>query len=672
MFHKNISITLQNKGKQVCFREIIDMKSFSDSQRLAFAREIWRSFNRGWGAIESKFAFGSDGMDRFAAPSRRQPKESTFDKLKKLKDDPNIYISYVGTVQDTQRGLKKDKEPNKYPRVGVNPKSHYNTPLGVYTYPLHEIWDRIEANGNLTDVPYQGDKPYIAIIRVREDRKFIDDMYNDYDSADFDDDKRNLRSYFVPDVLKNEEFEKIADKAMKGASEKNPVVSMWNLVRHLSYLVVQMKAEGADRDEIVNQIIRAYDLNDIMPDKESGKLNPYGLSFNRILNGVLEYDGFADKSGKGYIHSSEPTQAVFLDPRSYDVLEIADNENSGSSDVANRKYKAKQKLGNFVNAKKDQMSDEQWKDVLTHYPEFWNQAPEKPEVFKDPQVVEMGERYWSKEFSVNNITYATLPEHLEFLPQTRDKIKESWFGHLAGDPTASNSVPDFMKSDPNFDNKLKDAWTIYLPRNPGYWNTCPYDDVKADPELQEAIINWHFNQIEYNPVSYDNVPEEFKDNEKIVKAATDGVLGAIASNPESWSQFNDKFKNNETVLIALRDSWKAALIQRPSRMNELPEHLQKDEELWGIAKQKTLELISENLAPNIYGRYSDSIPEILMKKDKEVRNKVVDSWLAYITREGAEPQNIVSAPQNIQKVARFRNTAKKIWKEHIKEHPPST
>ena len=645
------------------------MRTFSESLCLAFAREIWRSFNRSWDAMSPLFAFGGGDLERFAAtPDIRPPRESTFETLQKLKDDPNIYISYIGNIQDPHANLKKKPNVREYPRVGVNPKSHYNTPLGIYTYPLHEIWGRIEERGNLSDVPYQGEKPYIAVLRLKDDKKFINDMYNDYDSSDFDEDKKKLRKYFVPDVLSHEEFEKIANKALGGASEKNPIMSMWNLVRHLSYIVVQMKKKDANKENIISRVEDTSDLNDIMPDKEKGRLNPYGLAFNRILNGVLKYDGFADKSGKGYIHSSEPTQAVFLDPRSYQVLGIYHNENSDQSSYASKRYKNRERLQNYLLKNLDKLSTKQWQQILSAYPEFWNSAPDDEEIFKNPYVVEAGERYWDKEINDGNLSYVSPPKNINYLPKMKAKLEDLWIKLIETEPDEFEKAPDYIKSEHGMEEKVKGSWKKYIFNHPGSWSRCPYKDVKDDSEVKDIVLKHYANELNGYPHLYDDLPEELKKEHSLFQIAIKSSIDQIIDDPRSWNGLNKDIQSNEQVIAAAKSSWVAVLKQRPVLMDSAPEEFAKDPEVLKTAKEVSLEMIRDYNAVDVFSLYTKRIPNLLMQQDGEIRNKVIEKWAEYLQGEGIT-LNTRRIPTIILEDDRIKSIAIPKWKEFLSKNP---
>ena len=53
----------------------------------------------------------------------KNPKLSAYDYLEQYKDDPDVYISFTDIS-----------------KIGINPRSDFNTPNGIYTYPLREMW----------------------------------------------------------------------------------------------------------------------------------------------------------------------------------------------------------------------------------------------------------------------------------------------------------------------------------------------------------------------------------------------------------------------------------------------------------------------------------------------------------------------------------------------------
>jgi len=206
----------------------------------------------------------------------QNPKISAYEYLKKYSKDPDIYVTFSD--------IKK---------VGINPKSGFNTPIGIYAYPLKEIWKPIERSKDAKTVPFAGDRPYIFILRSKNKKKFVKDMYKDYNSKDYDDDMDKLRKLYPPPTYtkKDYDIEGIIEQGTRDASHKNPISSMWNVTR-------------------------------LLANQQKG--TPL-VQWNKILR-QLGYTGFADKSGEGIIHFAEPVQAVFLSKDAFKVEDMIFNK----------------------------------------------------------------------------------------------------------------------------------------------------------------------------------------------------------------------------------------------------------------------------------------------------------------------------------------------------------
>lgn len=361
--------------------------------------------------------------------------------LEKFKDDPNIYLSYIGAIED---------ESGRHPKLGINPRSHYNTPLGIYTYPLREIWEGIRING-LDSVPYQGNKPYVAVIKTKKDANFINDMYADYSSYDYDIDVNKLRNYFVPDILTLDEFQDVVEVGLFAAKEKNPVMSMWNIVRTLSFIVASIK-RGSEKKYVLEEI-KSNTLENIMPDKEKGRLNPYSLSFNNVLFKVLGYDGFGDKSGKGYIHPSENVQSVFLNPRSYETITILENKEAG-----NIQHQLLSSSSSKIMDLADKISEKNWDTILVKRPYLWFYCPYDELKQKHSAHVD---KYFATEMGKTS-SFNLLVDHsndtlvlrkfnelskkdFALLPLTYEELKDRYISHLSYSPMEYDIVIDALK-----------------------------------------------------------------------------------------------------------------------------------------------------------------------------------------------------------------------------------
>jgi 3-methyladenine DNA glycosylase Tag len=203
-------------------------------------------------------------------PIGNKNKELWFDYLKDnfSKDPKDLYVTFVS----------EDK-------VGINPKSRWNTPNGVYTYPLEWV---LEGN----KIPFRGSSPK----KIKVLKSISDKVLNDkFSEKDLEKTLEKLKPV-VESLLKTnetflsryEDFSNFIKDVIEESNNKSPFGKIWNITRKLSE----------------------------NPNKWSKLLIDLGFDF------VVD-------DGHGIIHDNEPTQAVFLNPKSYKVIgeEFIDTEN---------------------------------------------------------------------------------------------------------------------------------------------------------------------------------------------------------------------------------------------------------------------------------------------------------------------------------------------------------
>lgn len=99
-------------------------------------------------------AFNPDQVSFALSERRSHPelnliKTSAIDTLAQYKDRDDIYITFTAL-----------------PKVGINPKSKYETPNGIYTYPLKKAWIYYDIDKNGIDgFPFASQQPYINILQ---------------------------------------------------------------------------------------------------------------------------------------------------------------------------------------------------------------------------------------------------------------------------------------------------------------------------------------------------------------------------------------------------------------------------------------------------------------------------------------------------------------------------
>jgi hypothetical protein len=268
-------------------------------------------------------------MRKVSIAARKNPtqnkKISAVDYLRQWKNDPNAYISFT--------------EINK---IGINPKSKYNTPLGIYTYPLATVWVEYDLDyaSSLNKLPFAANLPHIWIITPKSNSNiFIDDLYSDYTSKNYDKDSELLKDLFIEESLKNMEVDlsytnthDVAFIERWKKEYKQKVYDKWANIYAKNIITTKVKNPGG----FFWNLCRLISMNLAVPSEDSTtpilSINSFTDVERRIAsikwNWLLRkcgYSGFADKHGQGIIHESEPIQAVFLSTSSFKVIGNCNN-----------------------------------------------------------------------------------------------------------------------------------------------------------------------------------------------------------------------------------------------------------------------------------------------------------------------------------------------------------
>ena len=195
-------------------------------------------------------------------PVGKKNKELWLEYLKKTyKPEENLFVTFVS----------EDK-------AGINPKSPYDTPLGVYAYPLKFAMEET--------IPFRGQsKPKkIKILKPTNGNVLSDNISeNDF--------KKALEKLEKNYNLTKEQIKEWSSHALI----QTRFGYLWNITRELS------------RDG-------------------SAKVSVSPTKWSKILISI-DFDYVVD-NGTKVIHSNEPTQAVFLNPKSYKIIdeEFVDTE----------------------------------------------------------------------------------------------------------------------------------------------------------------------------------------------------------------------------------------------------------------------------------------------------------------------------------------------------------
>jgi uncharacterized protein YjbI with pentapeptide repeats len=223
-------------------------------------------------------------------------KISAYEALKPYKNNSSVYISFTSV----------DK-------IGINPTSKYNTPLGIYCYPLKEIWNRYKIDSLKSvgkAVPFAGESSYIWLIKEKTNIREL--SLSEYSPRDYSTDREKLISYIENNPREfNKIFVYFSNYNLNRVKMfKRPKVSLKDFLN-----------QDFDRladEALVNTFAgKIWNITREIADSKQGKPS---VQWNQILRRALDYDLVTDKQGRGIIHSAEPVQATFLYKGAFDVV----------------------------------------------------------------------------------------------------------------------------------------------------------------------------------------------------------------------------------------------------------------------------------------------------------------------------------------------------------------
>lgn len=214
-------------------------------------------------------------------------KKSTIQVLKELVDEhEGEYLIHFSDVKE---------------KLGIYPRTNFNTPAGVYGYVLTDkIYNQV-VNDN---IPFAGQRKYIYAFTIKPDANVI--KINEYSDTnqisdkDYQDALKKLKEFLSKTIKSksNEEFHKAVasmETAAQNSKAKTHFGRLWNITRILS-------------------------IRYVSPD--SKPTSTWNLLLRYLgIDAVLDY-------GAGLIHESEPIQGVVLKTNNMHDVRFLKNPNS--------------------------------------------------------------------------------------------------------------------------------------------------------------------------------------------------------------------------------------------------------------------------------------------------------------------------------------------------------
>ena len=187
-------------------------------------------------------------------------------------------------------------------KLGINPTSGYNTPIGIYAYPAEYVLKKIGEKQSTQLLPFAGDKPWINIFRATGNVVDLDTIDSDTVSEYL----KTLKDTFVDKKIPDDEFKHIFKQAGTGATHRTRSGILWYFTKLLA-------------DYVDQQTVDKTKPNTKTVAKSASVI------WQSILRKTLKIDGMVD-DGEGIIHENEPTQAVFFNPAAIEVVKRIPNK----------------------------------------------------------------------------------------------------------------------------------------------------------------------------------------------------------------------------------------------------------------------------------------------------------------------------------------------------------
>ena len=118
-------------------------------------------------------------------------------------------------------GSKIAQKAPAIPKFGINPGSQYNTPNGIYSYPLNSPMFRQFRSGGL---PFAQDKPYFSVFKVKEGANIVT-IDPDGTSSLVPDEERY--DEIIQKLFSEGFFSKLSSKKLQGQQDDDDAKDMW-------------------------------------------------------------------------------------------------------------------------------------------------------------------------------------------------------------------------------------------------------------------------------------------------------------------------------------------------------------------------------------------------------------------------------------------------------------
>ena len=177
-------------------------------------------------------------------------------------------------------------------KLGINPRSKYDTPLGIYSYPSDYIIRAINPDTeSMTDLPFAGDSPFVNLFESRGNVIVINKTFD-----------VNRYYQLISEVYSNAYLSNNRSSGTRDELWKQAVDEVEMIINDAPSKAKHQRLEGGRFWYVSMEVAKIY--------AQQLRISKVSTAWNKLFRDI-GIDGFVD-TGSGIIHTSEPTQAVFF------------------------------------------------------------------------------------------------------------------------------------------------------------------------------------------------------------------------------------------------------------------------------------------------------------------------------------------------------------------------
>ena len=219
----------------------------------------------------------------------------------------------------------------KLSNIGINPKTEYGTPIGIYCYPLWEknIIENIEENS----LPFAGDFPFITVMHG------IGNII-ELSSSDFTELNRSVVEWLSGKLshlthgtrlsTAEERQSAIWGHVYRIAAQNSLVASPAGIWWGFTRLAAALACDARDTHEHRTVDGLSYIAQHVYDEIKDDKIRGVPAMWTRLMLDI-GIDGVVDNGN--IIHANEPVQAVFFNIRAFKIVDQFENPRKATEEI---------------------------------------------------------------------------------------------------------------------------------------------------------------------------------------------------------------------------------------------------------------------------------------------------------------------------------------------------